>query len=188
MLLCHQYLQLVYQGSRTNHTQNNVAQTYGEILYLSVDKLLAELAFTENDIFLDLGSGLGKIVLQCFLQTPVRESSGIEYFPQLHEQATTALQRVQRELPEFFHNNRSVKLLLGDFFEIPWTAATVVLTGSPCFSARFLKKLAQCLDTQPTLRSVVSLRPLPLTGFTLQKALRVECSWDTSLCYLYQRS
>src|SRR5262245_5708685 len=87
--VCQQYLNILYHniyGHRLNHRQNkSISETYGEILYPSIDKLLTELSLTEQDVFLDFGSGLGKVVIQVFLRSEVKESCGIEIIPELYE-------------------------------------------------------------------------------------------------------
>src|SRR5579864_7063733 len=76
--LCQQYLSLLYQGTKGHQSlkcseQNTIPLSYGEILYPGVDRLLAEVTLSEKDVFFDLGSGLGKVVLQVFLKTAVRK-------------------------------------------------------------------------------------------------------------------
>lgn len=184
------YINAIYDQTNTNlkHAMTRtVSETYGEILFESVSKLLSVIPFTENDIFVDLGSGLGKVVLQVFLQTLVKEARGIEIKPYLHEQALIAAHHLQRELPQYFENRRQLTLFSGDFLKIPLTTATIILMGSPCFDPAMLHSLAKMIDDTPSIHTVFSLRPLcSLQRLAFKKAIRIECSWDTALCYLYR--
>lgn len=176
------------RGHSPDGALNKIELTYGEILYPSMEKLLSKISLSEEDIFIDLGSGLGKLVLQVFLCTRVKEACGIEIIPTLHKQALLAAERVERELPAFYCNDRRLYFLQGSFLELPLERASIVLIGSPCFSPTMLDTLAQIISNIPRIHTVLTLRPLPLLeGFIFKEAVRVETSWDTALCYLYHR-
>ena len=185
--LCQQYLTLLYQNTHGHHPTHHISETYGEILEEGVNKLLSIVKPTANDVFADFGSGLGKVVLQVFLQSAVKESCGIEIVPALHQQALAIAKRVQHDLPDCF-TERKLNFLLGNFLEIPVSTATIMLTGSPCYGPEMLHALANVIDKMPNIHTVLTLRPLcTLQRLSFKKAIRVECSWDTALCYLYRR-
>jgi len=190
--LCQQYLSLLYQGAKGHQSlkrseQNTIPLSYGEILYPGVDRLLAEVVLSEKDVFLDLGSGLGKVVLQVFLKTAVKKACGIEILPDLHQQSLAAAKKVQEDLSGFFTGGRQLNFVLGSFLTFPLTEATVVLIGSPCFTPKMLDSLSKNIDSSPHIHTVFSLRPLcALEKLAFKKAIRIEGSWDTTLCYIYQ--
>ncbi len=131
----------------------------------------------DNDVFLDLGSGKGKVVMQVFSQTKVKAARGIEINPQLHAQALQNMPAIA---------DRSVNFTQGDFFDIPFTDATIALIASPCFSLSMLHILGKKINETTTIHTVLSLRPIAtLSRITFKKVVRVECSWDTALCYIY---
>ena len=190
-MLCQHYLNILYHnisGHKVNERQNkNIPETYGEILYASVDKLLAELSLSDQDIFVDLGSGLGKVVIQTFLNSAVKESHGIEIIPELHQESLIAAQKVQNDLPDFFEGERRLTFLKGSFLGIPLDMASVVLIGSPCFSPQILEQLGEIINNVPSIHTVLTLRPIStLKRLSFTKVIRVECSWDTALCYVYK--
>lgn len=183
--VCQEVLRQLYQNTKSTSNQNrkSLAATYGEILYPSVNKLLSVLNLTSEDIFLDLGSGLGKVVMQVFLKSDAAQALGIEYELHLHIQAQSAATTLLSRLPL---TQRRLHFLHADFLSCAYQSATVVLAGSPCFSPDMLFLLAQRLEQTPTLHTVLSLRPLPmLKRFRYITTMRIECSWDSSLCYLY---
>lgn len=67
---------------------------YGEITFGSVERVHRILDVNSKDIFVDLGSGVGKAVAQTFLNTKCKLSIGIEVSKERHEKAEKALTRI----------------------------------------------------------------------------------------------
>lgn len=191
--LCHQYLDILYRNVHGYQLSNRnkgapITESYGEILSPSAAKLFNYLQLTENDVFIDLGSGVGKMTAQVFLQTKVRKAVGIELLPQLHAPASAVAKQIQTELPELFAYGRQLEFILGDFLQTSFVDATVLLLCSVCFTQPLLNQLGEIINALPKVHTVLSLRPLNnLTRLRFIKAIRVECSWDTALCYVYQK-
>lgn len=156
-----------------------ITETYGELLPDSVNKLLQKITITADDVFYDLGSGLGKVVRQVFSHTDVKAAHGIEINTELHAKATQHTAQ---------NTNRILNFTQGDFLTTPLTDATIVLIASPCFSPSLLHALGERINTTPTIHTVLSLRPIATLTLPFKKIVRVECSWDTALCYVYQRT
>lgn len=169
-------LEKLYEGIHIP-SQQNVAFTYGEILFESIEKCLSYYPLKKDDIFLDVGSGLGKVVIQVTLQTQLKAAYGIEIIPELHDQAVL----IQKKI-----NNNKINFICADFLTIAWPTSTYLLIGSPCFDLRTLDQLASRIETMKDIRTVLSLRPLLLLKrLSLQRIMRLECSWDSALCYIY---
>lgn len=188
--LCQQYLRILYKNVHAHELSDsrirNVSETYGEILYSSVETLLSAISISEQDVLFDLGSGLGKLVIQVFLTSVVKEACGIEIIPELHQQSLNAAQRVQHDLPDFYAGQRKLTFLSGSFLDISLAKASILIIGSPCFSQRILYPLGEIINHTPGIHTVMSLRPIPnLKRLSFRKVLRLECSWDTCLCYIY---
>ncbi len=162
--LCEQYLRFLYadleKQAAATLEQRNITETYGEILYPSIDKIIASISLTEQDVFIDLGSGKGKIATQFFLKSLVKEAYGIELLPELHRFALACVKRLEVEVPNFFHNSRKLSFLLGSFIEIPFTTATVALINSTCFTQSLLNELGNVIENTPNIHTVLSLRPI----------------------------
>jgi len=191
--LCQQYLNTVYRDKKGHRSQpaaeRIISESYGEILYPSVNKLLSILNLQEDDVFWDAGSGLGKLAMQVFLSSKVKAVYGIEIIPELHQKACEAAQQLQRELPEFYSNNRALEFLLGSFLEVPLENATVLFIGSPCFTPLMLDTLSYRIQNTPSIHTVLTLRPLcRLQRLTCTSYCRIQGSWDTALCYIYRSS
>ena len=119
--LCQHYLRIVYHFAEKSPAlaqPRNIIETSGEILYAGVKRLLSRITLTENDVFVDLGSGAGKVVTQVFLQSPVKTAYGIELVPELHRRAQLAAQKIQQDLPNFFQHGRQLNFYEGRFFSV----------------------------------------------------------------------
>jgi SAM-dependent methyltransferase len=190
-LLCQQYLNIVYHDAAecsTNNlsAQHKIVETSGEILFAGVSRLLTYLK--ASDAFLDLGSGAGKVVTQVFLNSAVKAARGIELIPDLDRRAQFAAASIQRDLPEFYEQGRELNFKQGDFLDYSINDASVVLINSVCFSQALLLAIGKLLNTSPHVHTVLTLRPIAnLTQVFFKKTLRIECSWDTALCYVYQK-
>jgi histone methylation protein DOT1 len=136
------------------------ANVYGEILADSARELLAWLRLGDDDVFVDLGSGAARLVLQAAWETAVGESAGIEAAPSRHAVALSACDRL-RSHPEGEEAAARVSLLLGDVALAPWPDATVLYLGSTCFSDDLMIRIAARAAALPRLRLVISTRPWP---------------------------
>jgi len=187
-LLCEQYLTILYQKIQyTSHNNNNISETYGEILYAGMNKLLSKIKFTDQDIFIDIGSGLGKIVAQVFLHSNVKEAHGIEISPDLHSLATAIAERIQTELPHFYEGNRKLNFILGNFLETPMLPATIAFINAICLPPTLLHALGDIINNTTSIHTVLTTRPIPtLQRLSFKKTIHIQCSWDSALCYVYQ--
>lgn len=181
-----QYLAALYQLTPTcERKKNTMAETYGEILVPSVTKLLSQLALTEEDIFIDFGSGIGKIVAQVFLQTQIKAAYGIEIVPEFHQQAIKISETIQQDFPQLF-NDRKLQFINEDFLQASLPLATFAIINATCFSQKLLCDLGVLINHMPKMHTVFTLRPIAtLQRLVFKKTLQVECSWDSVLCYLY---
>jgi len=189
------YLAKVYQHTQgyqsyslpqqARYSKTNVCITYGELLYFSVKKILQALILRPEDIFLDLGSGLGKCALQVFMQTDLNKVIGIEASSALHEQAQIVQLQVVADLPFFWEQDRELIFVRDNFLEANWQDATIIYTCSTCFTQELLMAIGDKINQQPSVKQVLSLRPLPTLQMRLKKVFVVECSWDSALCFYY---
>lgn len=184
--ICEQYLNILYRDTAVSFTQANIAETRGEILYGSINKLIPHMQLSEKDVFADLGSGKGKITSQIFLITPVKSAVGIEIVPELHQTAMSVAERIRNDLPHLYDTDREMTFTCGDFLTIPLHHVTVALINSTCFPPSLVDELGVVINNTPSIRSVFSLRPLAaLRRLAFRKTIPVECSWDSTLCYYY---
>jgi|GEM_PF-983566 len=190
------YIEGVYQQSiaamqcpvedKEQLAKEHVCPEYGELLYPSLIQLLQAIKLDPTDIFLDLGSGLGKLAIQLYLRTPVAQVIGIEASLALHQQACLVLQRITRELMLPIAGARSLEFKLGNFLNISWGKPTIAYMCSTCYSPALMQHIGHKINAISSIRQVLSLKPIPsLTRLPFQRTFAVECSWDSAICYYY---
>lgn len=174
-------------GEKEEGTKEKIYLTYGEILYPSVNKIIDYMRVTNQDVFYDLGSGIGKVPLHFFLKTPVKKAFGIEASKKRNDHAIKIYHQVQTEFPELFKDARTLGCAEKNFLDVNMEDATIVYTCSTCFSEELLGDIAAMLDRCPKLRCVVSLKELPMQNLPFDKIIEIDCTWDKTKCYAYQR-
>lgn len=174
---------------------------YGEILHESVEFLLQELKLDENAVFYDLGSGLGKFVLQVYLMSPAKKSVGIEFSQSRHERAAKNEKIAKKLYTECIKAENTIRKSLGkptlkkvkktlefinaDMLKADISDATVIFTCSTCFDAAFMKRLTDKLvsDCKDGVR-VLSLNQLAAHEHVhLDRVYKLPMTWaaDTAV-------
>jgi SAM-dependent methyltransferase len=160
--------------------------TYGEMTPTSVQRLLDHLDLGDRDVFYDLGSGTGKIVIQTAMTVPIRKAVGIELSTSRHRDAKRVLGKVRKEgllaaRACSFRNEDLASSYLSD--------ATVVYSCSTAFSLRFMKVIARKLESLNRDLTFVSLQELdpPRNRFELTHTLRLDMTWHRrTAVYVYR--
>lgn len=195
--LCNDYITALYEGvsgfisyqpgEKEAGEKKKVYLTYGEMLYSSVNKIIEHIGdITEEDVFYDLGSGIGKVALQFLLKTPIKKARGIEYSETRNKMAERIYAQVHKEFPELLGGNRQLDCLCDNFLEADLSDATLIYSCSTCFSEELLADMGKLFDHCPSLRYVVSLKQIP-SQLPLETTLDIECTWDKTKCYVYTR-
>jgi SAM-dependent methyltransferase len=193
------YVDYLYQGTTgqiqypTEQSQamldQKICVTYGELLFPSLALLLNSLPLTEHDTFLDMGSGLGKLAIMAFYLGPMPRVRGIEASLALYEQSIKPLAQLKIDCPELFAGLRRLKFEYGNFLEADLSDITVAYCCSTCFSQSLLCEIGHKVNKTPSIRYLLSLRPVPtLTRLKFKKVVELECSWDSALCYVYSQN
>ena len=194
---CLDYVETLYQGisgfisyqpgEKEESKKEKIFLTYGEILNSSVDTLIEKLSIHQNDVFYDLGSGIGKVPLHFFLKTPVHKACGIEASIERHHYAENVYSAVKQKFPILL-KERELNVLPGNFLGADISDATIVYSCSTCFDEALLNEMAQRLDNCTNLRYVITMKPIPMAFPAQVEVFEVECTWDKVNCYLYKRS
>lgn len=148
---------------------------YGELGAAGTSQLLRELALTEADVVVDLGSGLGRFALHGALATPAR-FVGVELAESRHQAALRARARL---VANGWARAAAVEFVCADLRTHSLEAATVVFACSTAFPPSLLRELAEQLWLAPRLRCFVAPRlpearlPLPLDHW-----VRLDTTWD----------
>lgn len=185
------YFDKIYEPFQSNIKQSLFSfsnEIYGEVYYYSAMKLLKFLKITDKDHFLDLGSGLGKLVFQLFFTTPAASVTGIEINQQRHEIAVKVKETIEHNLPDLFSHERTLNLIHGDFLKYDFDHISIIYLCSTVFSAELLDSIGKKINQMDNVKQVVSFRKLPnLDKFVLTKKIFLHGTWDKASCYLYSR-
>jgi SAM-dependent methyltransferase len=161
------------------------SDTYGELQPTATLRLLDYFELQRDDVFVDLGSGGGKVTLAAGLFTKVRRARGVELS---HERHALACEARSRAVARRLLSRRKCEFIHGDLRRTPLEDATVVYTCSTAFSTPFLMGIARRLARAPRLRCFASFRDLdPHPRFELAETLRLDVSWRRRAClYVYR--
>ncbi|CAB9515041.1 Histone methylation protein DOT1 [Seminavis robusta] len=158
--------------------------TYGEITSAGARQLFYHMGLSTDDtgneeeeiVFVDLGSGRGKLILQAYMELPrLSKATGIELASPRHDTAVTAwtdLQSTARKLrfggqPENESSSKIIKeatveFLNEDFLEVDLSNVTHMYISSLCFPETLMYHIAAKLERDaPKLKCVATLRAFP---------------------------
>ena len=193
---CLSYLESLYSEVKadTNYSieqtlaamHQQISLTYGEVMYFGLNKLLQRYPLADDDVFVDCGSGLGKLLVQVLLTTQAKRVIGVEIEPRLAAMSEAVAQTVHRECAPML-DGRKIEVQACSFFDSKVEDATVMFCCSTCFTEEMMHSLGRWMNQQPRLHTVMSLKPIPsFARLAFVETVPVECTWDTALCYVYQ--
>lgn len=127
--------------------------------WLSLRRILPHREVTDHDVFVDVGSGMGRVVLQAAMSYRFRRVIGVELAPALHEIAMSNVERNRARLA-----CSEVSLVLADAltFDIPHDVTVVFLHnpfGGEVFN-EFLRRLLRSVDSHPRQVRIVYGNPV----------------------------
>jgi SAM-dependent methyltransferase len=159
--------------------------TYGEIMPTATLRLLEYLELDGGDVFYDLGSGVGKVVMMAALATGVGRAVGIELSRSRVAKARRVLERAeQRALVPCGR----VELRNEDILATSLEDATVIYTCATAFRLEFmLKVMTKVTRLGRPLRFVSTQVLEPRRAFRHEDTLRLDMSWRRrSKVYVYR--
>ncbi|XP_076352916.1 histone-lysine N-methyltransferase, H3 lysine-79 specific-like isoform X2 [Tachypleus tridentatus] len=90
-------------------------EVYGETSYEFVAQMIKEMKMSEDDVFLDLGSGVGQVTLQIAASTPCKLSLGIEKAESPNLYAEEMIKNFKAWMKWYGKTCGDFKLIKGDF-------------------------------------------------------------------------
>lgn len=156
--------------------ENEGAPLYGEITFGGLQKLFEHLSVKKNDVFYDLGSGVGKVVMQAALTTSAARCVGVELSKTRNMQANQALETAQNMglLPK----GKEVEFCNKNLLKYPLNDATIIYTCSTAFPEFLMQKLANRIVRLDKGIMVVSLQEFPdKKRLYLADILKLDMSW-----------
>ena len=162
------------QERRIERTKSSA--TYGEIMPSATVRMVDALRLGPDDTFVDLGSGVGKVVVTAALCSNVGRSVGVELALDRHRQATGVVEAAEAD--GSLQPGR-VELRNEDILRTDLSSATVLYTCSTAFPYAFTERLARRVTKLGRRVRFVTLQELDndLPGFALEQVLRLDMSW-----------
>lgn len=155
------------------------APTYGEMTFDGVHKLVDYLKPTKDDVFVDAGCGVGKLVTQVFFETDVAKSIGIELSQGRYDKAMQVKAALSKDnqLPK----GRTLDFYHANIIDAIPQDTTLFFMCSTCFSNDLMKKIMEKLRLLKQGLRVITLKPLlESKEFVLQKKLELPMTWSPS--------
>lgn len=174
----------ISEKERSNIREQGGNPTYGEITYKGAAELLRKLNLKETDVLYDLGSGVGKLVVQVGLTTPAKVV-GIELSKTRHEYAISVQKEIEKRN---LVKKDKITFINKNINDVPLDQATVLFMCSTCFSDELMRSLTEKLGKLKKGLRVVTLRKLPEPhNFKLIESLQLPMTWSNNTnVYIYQ--
>lgn len=126
--------------------------------WLTLRRILPRREVSPDDVFVDFGSGMGRVVVQAAMQYPFRRVVGVEISEQLHEVAQRNVERTRAR----FHGE--VQLVAGDVREFPIPDdVTVAYFANPFTGPIFhqvIDRLLASFDQHPRPLRIIYRNPV----------------------------
>ena len=122
----------------------------GEIAPVGVSAILKQIDLTWTDTFLDVGSGLGTVLAQVVLQTPVREAIGLEIRDDLAQMSRSSISAWCSTFPRL----HMVKVITGDVTTFTMDV-TVLFSNNILFQPNSNLELHKYICGASSLRTVL---------------------------------
>ncbi|KRY36552.1 Histone-lysine N-methyltransferase, H3 lysine-79 specific [Trichinella spiralis] len=164
-------LQQVYNYSVTQPRKLNLytaftPSVYGEVSYDCVSVILKQTPLGPNDYFLDLGSGVGNVVLQVAATSLCGMSVGIERAKWPIKYARRMYKHFERWSSWYGHTHRPFKLLEGDFLDVKFREhfckATVIFVNNYAFGPELDHQLKIIFSDLKDGTKIISSKPFEL--------------------------
>lgn len=159
---------------------SGASPTYGEITGAGVEAFLSAVPLQYDDVLVDLGSGLGRLVLQTACRRRIKRCVGIELAPSRHEQAGWVLQQLQElsEEPMGFEgdmNGGAYGNGSGSQASWPDTAAVSAAAAAAASGGVTISDAGQLAGSQVGSRAEPEVPPLLLSPVQLRQEDILTC-------------
>jgi len=172
----------------SSSSSSRINNAYGEILPEGINQLCEKVKFTKNDFFVDLGSGVGKMVTQIFLETGV-DCKGIEINSERHQMALSARSQLEQDGVEKLHFVNE-DLMVSKIQE----EATIIYVNALSFAYELKESIVQTLLTHKNVRCVILVGfypacPIPSWRFSRVEKIIIPMTFaekmPVSICYMH---
>ena len=165
---------------------------YGEAVLDSLSKIFSIVNPQKDEVFCDLGSGLGKVILFAAMMYPFKECLGIELLENLHQKSVEIRQSLSEKYEPDWWDGREpseIKLIQGDFLQYDTSDVDILYSCSTCFDEEMMKNISRKAGfLKPGSRVVTLSKGLTSDKLKLIHEEDFPMSWGKSHVFIYQVS
>ena len=181
----------ISHADRAGGREGEQAFTYGEMLLEPFARILDAVKPLPGEVFYDLGSGTGKVLVMADQLFPFGRVTGIEFLPTLHATANEILGRYTQEFrPALVQPRGPVISKHGDMLTEDLSNADIIFVHATCMPSSLIDALGEKLRTRckPSARIILISRGFfGSPHYNCVEQLEYTNAWKTqSICYVYQ--
>ena len=171
-----------YEARRKLGIMEDKSLIYGEALPESLAEILKIVQPKKGEIFYDLGSGGGKVVLAAGMMFPFRKVIGIEKIKELVDASQVVLRQAQ-DIPMV-----PIEFRCQDFLDADFTDADIIFINSTCFSYETMDALAAKMESLKNGARIITVtKQMKADYLTEFKVRKFEFSWGEATVYFYKK-
>ena len=166
-------------GHTARPSEGSRASAYGEVTRAGARQLFVEMGLPDAKAccFVDLGSGVGRLVAQAWLEQGVDRAIGVELAPTRHAAALRAWSRLRESGSALVRPQGAPEFVLCSMLETDLSCATHVYVASLCMSDELLDQLWVRLRAEaPALEVVATLRAFRAAPLRPEDRSEIETS------------
>jgi hypothetical protein len=156
--------------------QPNLSLTYGEIHLESFLALLSLAKPRPQQVFYDLGSGVGKTVIAASMVYGFQKAYGIETLKNLDA--------IAKNKQKNYAPHLNIEFVQQDVQDIDWHDADILFMNVASFVSDTWEALSKKLCEKPTPIMITCSKPLNHPRFSIQET-KVLCSWGIVPAYIH---
>jgi precorrin-6B methylase 2 len=174
----------IYSQEKEKLNLNKTSFIYGEIIFDEFVELLKKVNPQKDDIFYDLGSGLGKPCLAISLAFEIKKAVGVELLPDFIK----ASREVYEKTKEIFPEINEVEFREENFLETNLEEATIIFLHATCFDEKEMEKIEESLlKLKKESRIIVITKSLKNSKFLLLEEGSIKMNWGTATFRIYHK-
>lgn len=155
----------------------NMNYVYGEVLRSGVETIIQKInkykKITDKDVFVDIGSGTGKLVIHMSIKSDIKTLVGVEIVPQRVAYSKWIKEKISPDSSIFFIEK--------DINNFDLSVANIVFANNICFDESLTKSIYDRIPKGCHLISAVEIPECKI----LKEEFTVDASWGSKLNLFY---
>ncbi|MDX2083659.1 MAG: hypothetical protein SFV53_06720 [Rickettsiales bacterium] len=171
--------------------ENKSDLLYGELPFKTWIEIVEKAAPKKDGIFLDIGSGTGRVVMLSYLFFDFKKTIGVELLKGLHDKACEVQEIFEKNIKSQIANqvlNRELKFFNQNIFEVNLSEIDFIFMNHPFKDRDLFDKLEQKFlrDLKPQTKIVTTIRALKDKAFKNLGSQKYQFSWGESTAYFHE--